>query len=161
MDLHALFSPRSIAVIGASTKPGSVGHGLTENLIKNGYQGKVYPVNPKTALLFDLPCYPTITAIPNEVDLAIIIIPAASVPEALREACEKGIKAAIIISSGFKETGNAGQALEQEVIDIAQEYNIALLGPNCLGYLHPAIGLNASFAKHLPESGPVAFFSQS
>lgn len=161
MDLRALFSPQSIAVIGASTRPGSVGNGLTENLTKNGFRGKIYPINPKATTLFDLPCYPNISAIADEVDLVIIIIPAVHVPDALREACEKGIKAAIIISSGFKETGSAGAALEQEVIEIATEYNIALLGPNCLGFLHPAIGLNASFAKRLPESGPVTFFSQS
>lgn len=161
MNLAALFSPRSIAVIGASTKPGSVGHSLTENLLAYGYQGKVYPINPKTDRLFDLPCYKSISDIGDEIDLAIIIIPAAAVPQALREAGEKEVHAAIIISSGFKETGEAGAALEQEVREIAEEYNIALLGPNCLGFIHPKIGLNASFAKGMPAQGGVAFFSQS
>ncbi len=161
MNLESLFSPKSIAVIGASTKPGSVGHGLTENLLKNRYTGKIYPVNPKTDTLFDLPCYPNIAAIPDDVELAIIIIPAAAVPTALREAGMKGTKAAIIISSGFKETGSAGKALEEETKAIATEYDIALLGPNCLGFLHPALSLNASFAKTLPKDGSIAFFSQS
>ncbi|OGI15510.1 MAG: hypothetical protein A2878_00175 [Candidatus Moranbacteria bacterium RIFCSPHIGHO2_01_FULL_54_31] len=161
MQLDTLFSPTSIAVVGASTNPGSVGYTLTANLLKNGYAGKVYPVNPKTATLFDLPCYTDITAIEDAIDLAIIIIPAASVPQVLRQAGEKNIPAAIIISSGFKETGTTGTALEDELIAIAQEYDIALLGPNCLGFLHPKLGLNASFAVRMPEDGNIAFFSQS
>ena len=161
MHLPSLFSPRSIAVIGASTKEGSVGHSLTKNLLTHGYAGKVFPVNPKATILFDLPCFPTITAIGQDIDLAIIIIPAAAVPGALREAGMIGVKSVIIISSGFKETGAAGKALEDEITTIATEYHIALLGPNCLGFLHPAIGLNASFAKRMPKSGPNAFFSQS
>ncbi|MDP3957331.1 MAG: acetate--CoA ligase family protein [bacterium] len=161
MHLDTLFSPQSIAVIGASTRTGSVGYTLTENLLKNGYAGKVYPVNPKTARLFDLPCYKSISDIPKAVDLAIIIVPAAGVPAVLREAGENNIRAAIIISSGFKEVGATGKLLENEVISIAEKFNIALLGPNCLGFLHPALGLNASFAKRLPQSGHIAFFSQS
>lgn len=161
MQLDTLFSPQSIAVIGASTKTGSVGYTLTENLLKNGYTGKVYPVNPKTDKLFDLPCYKHVADIPGTVDLAIIIVPAAGVPAVLREAGEKNIRAAIIISSGFKETGAVGKALEETVVAIAQEFDITLLGPNCLGFLHPKIGLNASFAKRLPHDGSIAFFSQS
>ncbi|MDO8565726.1 MAG: acetate--CoA ligase family protein [Candidatus Moranbacteria bacterium] len=161
MHLDTLFSPQSIAVIGASTKAGSVGYTLTENLLKNGYRGKVYPVNPKTDRLFDLPCYKRVADIPEAVDLAIIIVPADIVPAVLREAGEKNIRAAIIISSGFKETGATGKALEETVLTIAQEFDITLLGPNCLGFLHPKIGLNASFAKHLPHDGSIAFFSQS
>lgn len=161
MHLHSLFSPRSIAVIGASTKPGSVGNSLTENLISYGYAGKVYPVNPKTDSLFGLRCYPNIRDIHDDIDLAIIIIPAQAVLEALCDAGAKGVKAAIIISSGFKETGSAGQTLEEAIARKAQEYDIALLGPNCLGFLHPRTGLNASFAKGMPEPGTIAFFSQS
>lgn len=161
MQFDALFSPQSIAVIGASTKTGSVGYTLTENLLKNGYSGKVYPVNPKTDTLFDLPCYKSVSDIPNTIDLAIIIVPAALVPVVLREAGEKNIRAAVIVSSGFKETGETGKVLEEEVIAIAQEFDIALLGPNCLGFLHPKAGLNASFAKRMPHPGSIAFFSQS
>ena len=161
MRLDSLFSPQSIAVIGASTRTGSVGYTLTENLLKNGYAGKVYPVNPKTDRLLDLPCYKRISDIPEAIDLAIIIVPAASVPAVLREAGEKGTHAAIIISSGFKETGDTGKTLEETIIAIAREFDIALLGPNCLGFLHPALGLNASFAKRLPHVGNIAFFSQS
>lgn len=161
MQLETLFAPKSIAVIGASTTEGSVGWSLTANLFKNGYTGKIYPVNPKTDRLFDVPCYPNIAAVPDAVDTAIIIIPAAAVPGALREAGIKGVRGAIIISAGFKESGEAGKLLEDEIIAIAKEYDIALLGPNCLGFLHPAIGLNASFATRMPQSGNIAFFSQS
>jgi len=161
MQLKTLFSPRSIAVIGASTKIGSVGYTLTENLLKNGYAGSIYPINPKTDNLFGLPCYANIFLIPHEIDLAIIIVPANIVPLVLREVGEKGVPSAIIISSGFKETGEAGKKLEDEITLISKEYNIALLGPNCLGFLRPSLGLNASFAKILPEDGKIAFFSQS
>lgn len=161
MRLETLFSPQSIAVIGASTRSGSVGHALTRNLLENGYQGKIFPVNPKATTLFDLPCYARIGDIPETVDLAIIIIPAATVPAALREAGEKGVQAAVIISSGFKESDPAGQMLEKEIIALARHYHLALLGPNCLGFLRPTLGLNASFAASLPQSGAIAFFSQS
>lgn len=161
MHLESLFTPHSIAVIGASTQPGTVGNTLTANLLKNGYTGKVFPVNPKTETLFDLPCYKTISDIPATIELAIIIVPAKIVPDILKECGEKDVRAAIIISSGFKETGAEGQALENQVTAIAKQYDIALLGPNCLGFLHPKIGLNASFANQLPTSGHIAFFSQS
>lgn len=161
MDLHTLFAPRSIAVIGASTRPDSVGYTLTENLLKNGFAGKVCPVNPKTDTLFGLPCYKSISAIEHDIDLAIIIVPAASVPRVLRETGAKGVRSAVIISSGFKETGHAGKMLEDEIVSIARQYDIALLGPNCLGFLRPRLGLNASFAQRMPADGNIAFFSQS
>lgn len=161
MHLQSLFSPASIAIIGASTRPGSVGHSLTKNILTNGYSGNVFLINPKTDTLFDLPCYKNISDITTDVDLAIIIIPALLVPEALRQAGEKGVKAAVIISSGFKETGAEGKALEDQIFSIAKEFNMALLGPNCLGFLHPSIGLNASFANRMPKKGDIAFFSQS
>jgi acetyltransferase len=161
MQFETLFSPQSIAVIGASTRTGSVGYTLTENLLKNGYTGKVYPVNPKTDTLFGLPCYKDISSVSHTVDLAIIIVPAAIVPGVLSEVGEKNIRAAIIISSGFKETGSEGKVLEEDVITVAKKFGITLLGPNCLGFLHPQLGLNASFAKHMPHAGDIAFFSQS
>ncbi|OIQ01685.1 MAG: hypothetical protein AUK58_04145 [Candidatus Moranbacteria bacterium CG2_30_41_165] len=161
MNLSTLFEPQSIAVIGASTKVGTVGYTLTENLLHNGYAGTIYPINPKAETLFGLPCYANISLIPHEIDLAIIIVPASIVPLVLREVGEKGVMSAIIISAGFKETGETGRKLEEEIIAIAKEKNIALLGPNCLGFLRPSLGLNASFAKVLPSDGNIAFFSQS
>jgi acetyltransferase len=161
MHLDSLFSPHSIAIIGASTKPGTVGWTLAENIIKGGYTGTVYPINPKADTLFDLRCYHDISEIPGKAELVIIIVPAAIVPVVLRAAAKKGAQAAIIISAGFKETGEDGRKLEAEIATIAREHNIALLGPNCLGFLRPAINLNASFAKRIPKDGPAAFFSQS
>lgn len=160
-NLETLFSPRSIAVIGASTTPFSVGNDIAKNLITGDFDGDIFLVNPKTDRLFDTICYPDISSVPETPDLAIIVIPAQLVPEALREVGKKGIRTAIIISAGFRETGVAGQSLESEVIKIADSYGMTLLGPNCLGFLHPKIGLNASFAPTLPADGSIAFFSQS
>ncbi|MGK2848903.1 MAG: acetate--CoA ligase family protein [Minisyncoccota bacterium] len=161
MSLEHLFSPRSIAVIGASTTSGSVGHTLTANLLANGYAGTLFLVNPKTDTLFDRPCYPNISAIPETADLAIIIVPALLVITVLQESAQKGIKNIIIISAGFKESDEAGKRRELEIIAIAKEYDLTILGPNCLGFLRPTIGLNASFAPRLPKKGEIAFFSQS
>ena len=163
MSLQTLFSPRSLVIIGASTKVGSVGNDLTHNILFSGYTGEVFLVNPKTTKLFHHPCLANIQAIPSIPDLAIIIVPAKIVPEVLKEIGEKGISSAIIISAGFKETGIEGAQLETEIIHIAKKFKISILGPNCLGYLSPAISLNASFAtpKLMPKKGSIAFFSQS
>ncbi len=161
MSLHSLFSPRSVAVIGASTTPGSVGNDVTKNLVKSDYTGEVFLINPKTDELFDRPCYPSLDAIPGKAELAIIIVPAKIVPSVLREAGEHMVRAAVIISAGFKESGAAGAALEAEIQSIAEEFNISVLGPNCLGFIHPSQYLNASFASSIPATGSIAFFSQS
>lgn len=161
MSLFTLFAPQSIAVIGASTTPGNVGNDITKNLIQSDYSGAVYPVNPKTTELYGKPCYPKIDAIPGPVELAIIVVPAAIVPTVLREVGEKMVRAAVIISAGFKETGAAGAELEASIQTIATEYSITLLGPNCLGFIAPKKFLNASFASAIPQAGNIAFFSQS
>ena len=161
MSLHSLFSPRSVAVIGASTTPGSVGNDVARNLVKSDFTGEVFLINPKTDRLFDQPCYPSLDAIPGKAELAIIIVPAKIVPSVLREAGEHLVRGAIIISAGFKESGSSGALLEEEVKKIAAEYNIELLGPNCLGFINPHQYLNASFASSLPTAGSIAFFSQS
>ncbi len=161
MSLHTLFSPKSVAVIGASTRPGSVGNDVAKNLAKSDFRGAVYFVNPKGGELFGKVCYPSISALPEPVELVIIIVPATIVPHVLKEAGEKMTRAAVIISAGFRETGSTGKALEEEVIAIAKEYRMELLGPNCLGFIRPKAFLNASFASTLPVDGPIAFFSQS
>lgn len=162
MALTNLFSPKSVAIVGASTNQGTVGNDIAKNLIEKTFAGSVYPVNPKTSTLFNVPCYKTLANIPDDhIDLALIIVPAAAVPGVLREAGEKNIPAAIIISSGFKETGATGAALESEVQTIANQYGITLLGPNCLGLIRPSLGMNASFANQMPDTGHLAFFSQS
>lgn len=159
MNLNSIFNPQSIAIIGASTKVGSVGNDVVKNLREQGYKGKLYPVNPKADELYSLKCYANISDINDQIDLAIVIVPAAAVPEVMREAAVKGVKGAIVISAGFKEVGNA--ALENELKQICLEHDIALVGPNCLGVLNPKEDMNASFAIMMPKKGKVAFISQS
>ncbi len=161
MSLHSLFAPRSVAVIGASTTPGSVGNDVAKNLVESDFSGETYLVNPKTDTLLGRPCYPSIDAIPGSIELAIIIVPAKIVPAVLREAGERMVRAAVIISAGFKESGPTGATLEAEIVAIAREFHIALLGPNCLGFINPSAYLNASFASSIPTNGSIAFFSQS
>jgi len=161
MDLKPLFYPSSIAVIGASEKSASVGGSVFKNLLNQGYQGKLYPVNPKAEAVFGVRCYKNIKEINDQIDLAVVVIPAAFVPGVMKEIAEKGIKAVIIISAGFKETGNDGANLENEIKEICQENKIALIGPNCLGVINPEIKMNATFANIMPAQGNVAFLSQS
>lgn len=162
-NLDAVFYPRSIAVVGASRQPGSVGHSLLANLIDSRFQGVVYPVNPKARSILGIRCYPNVIEIPDVVDLAVILVPAPIVPMVLEECGQKSIKAAIIISAGFKEIGGAGITLEQRIQQIMQKHNLALVGPNCLGVINadPASSLNATFGTQMPEEGNIAFISQS
>lgn len=159
MNLDALFAPKSIAVIGASTEVGSVGNDIVRNLVEQGFSGAIYPVNPKANELYGLPCVPSISVLSESVELVVIAVPANIVPLVLRESGEKGASAAIVISAGFREAGHVD--LEQELVDIAKEFDMALLGPNCLGVVAPPASMNASFAKTLPKRGSVAFLSQS
>lgn len=159
MNLNSIFNPQSIAIIGASTKVGSVGNDIVKNLKEQGYKGRLYPVNPKAEELYGLKCYANISEINEQIDLAIVIVPAAAVPQVMKEAAAKGVKGAIVISAGFKEMGNV--ALENELKQICLENDIALVGPNCLGVLNPKMGMNASFAIMMPKKGKVAFISQS
>ena len=157
-NLDFVFKPKSVAIVGASTKIGSVGNDLVKNL-SQGFAGLVYPVNPKAEGVCGLKCYPSLSAISAPVDLMIIAVPAVIVPSILEEGGALGIKGAIIISAGFKEGGNVD--LENSVRDICLKYDIALIGPNCLGIINPSLKLNASFAAFTPEAGNVAFISQS
>lgn len=163
MSLQKLFRPKSIVIIGASTTAGSVGNDLTHNILFGGYTGEVFLVNPKAEKLFNRRCFDSLRDISETPELAIVIVPAKIVPAVLREAGEKGIGSAVIISAGFKETGALGAKLEEDIVHIAQEFGISVLGPNCLGYLAPSLSLNASFAsaKLMPKKGSIAFFSQS
>ncbi|MGB2791073.1 MAG: acetate--CoA ligase family protein [Candidatus Moraniibacteriota bacterium] len=159
MNIQSLFEPKSIAIVGASTKVGSVGNDIVKNLVEQKYQGEIYPVNPKTDSLYDRRCYPHLAAIEGEVDCAIIAVPAPIVSTVLREAVAKQVKSAVVISAGFHEAGNA--ELEREISDIARSGDMALLGPNCLGVVNPHLSMNASFARTLPKKGNIAFLSQS
>ncbi|MEI6532839.1 MAG: acetate--CoA ligase family protein [Candidatus Roizmanbacteria bacterium] len=161
MDLKYLFYPQSVAVIGASTKIGSVGNDIVKNLVSSGFKGKIYPVNPNADKLYDLPCYKDIKSVPHKVDMIVVAVPAKLVTSVLEDAGKKGVKSAVIISSGFKEIGGEGLEMEIEVTKICKKYHIATIGPNCLGLMNPEIHLNASFAAQMPHPGEIAFISQS
>jgi len=161
MNLTALFEPGSVAVIGASAKPGKVGHSVVSNLIEAGYQGKILPVNPKGGQILGLEAVTSIADLPPPLDMAVICIPPAHVMDAMRELAKVGTKAVVVITAGFKEVGREGYYLEQELAHFAKDHGMALLGPNCLGLMNPKAGLNASFASGQAKAGNIAFFSQS
>jgi acetyl coenzyme A synthetase (ADP forming)-like protein len=161
--LDAIFHPKTLAVVGASREPGSVGHSLLAKIIDSRFQGIVYPVNPNAKGILGIKSYPNVTEIPDIVDLAVVIVPAQLVPIILEECGQKNIKGAIVISAGFKEIGGEGIALENKVRNIIANYNIALVGPNCLGVINadPSTSLNATFGTQMPQEGNIAFMSQS
>ncbi len=157
-----VLEPTSIAVIGASSTEGKVGHDILKNLLSQGYKGTIYPINPKHDEILGLHAYKSILEVPQPVDLAVVVIPAQYVPQALQECGEKQIKNVIVISAGFGEVHTEeGRKLEEEISSIAEKHHIHLIGPNCLGLLRPRIHMNASFAKDLPPDGSVALISQS
>lgn len=157
-NLDFIFKPKAVAIVGASTKEGSVGNDIVKNL-SQGFSGAVYPVNPKAEEIYGLKCYPSLSAIGAQIDLMLIVVPAAIVPSILEEGGSLGIKGSIIISAGFKEVGNV--ELENSIKEICAKHDIALIGPNCLGMINPSLKLNASFAAFSPADGNVAFISQS
>ena len=159
-SLDPLFRPRSVAVVGASASPGSVGNILMRNLLANPFGGAVYPVNPKRKVVHGVHCYPDLAAVPERVDLAVIATPGVTVPGLVQECADHGVKGAIIISAGFSELGAEGKALEQRVRQVARG-RMRIIGPNCLGVLHPPSNLNASFAASTARPGQVALLSQS
>ncbi len=164
MSLQALdkiFDPHSIAVIGASDEEGSVGYRLIRNLIGVGYRGVVYPVNPTKSSIQGVQAYPTVEALPRQVDLAIIATPAKTVPEIVEQCGKAGIQGVIIVSAGFKEIGAEGKALEDRILQVKERYNMRIIGPNCLGIIRPHIRLNSSFATKMALPGSIAFISQS
>jgi acetyltransferase len=159
--LDALFAPSSVAVVGATSRPGTVGRTVLENLLHGSFQGKVYAVNPKHEEVLGLKAYKTIRDIPQPADLAVVVTPAATVPQLIGECVESGVKSAVVISAGFKERGTEGAALEHQIQEQLRRSSVRLIGPNCLGIMNPTIGLNATFAKDPPKAGNVAFLSQS
>jgi acetyltransferase len=161
MNLNKLFNPQSIAIVGASEEQGKVGNVIAKNISDPGYQGDVFFVNPKHETLFGRKCYKSLNEIDGQVDLAIIAIPAKLVVETIKEA-EQKVKNYVVISAGFGETDVEGREREKELKQVAEKYNLSILGPNCLGFIAPALKLNASFAgQGLPGQGNIAFVSQS
>ncbi|KGF73671.1 acetyl CoA synthetase subunit alpha [Neosynechococcus sphagnicola sy1] len=159
--LTPFFAPKTVAVIGATEKPGSVGRTVLWNLIGSPFGGTVFPVNPKWHQVLGIKSYPAIAEIPEPVELAVIAVPAQSVPGVIRECALAGVKAAIILSAGFKEIGASGIQLEAEVLAAARQGNLRIIGPNCLGLMCPTSGLNATFAGRMARRGHVGFISQS
>lgn len=162
-SLDALFSPRSVAVIGASNREGSVGRALFANVLMNGYTGMVFPVNMTARSVLGVKAYPSVLDIEDEVDLAILIVPALAVPATMAECGQKKVKAAIVISAGFKELGPTGAQLEAAVRDRARQYGIRMVGPNCFGLTNssPKVRLSATFGRTTPKFGNIALVSQS
>jgi len=159
--LDAVFLPRSIALIGAKDNLGSVGRTIMLNLMNGAFKGNLYPVNPKRNEVFGLKSYPNIASVPEKIDLAVIVTPAQTVPDLVEQCVDAEVKAAIIISAGFKELGEEGLLLEKEILKRAQKGNMRIIGPNCLGVMNPIYGMNATFAKGMALPGNLAFISQS
>ncbi|MBI5074171.1 MAG: acetate--CoA ligase family protein [Nitrospirae bacterium] len=159
--LDTLFYPKSVAVIGASQDSQKVGFAILNNLQKFGYQDKIFPINPKADQILGIKTYKSIFDVPEEIDLAVVSIPAAMVPDCIRDCIKRGIRSAVIISAGFKEAGSAGILLEEELKALRKTGDIRILGPNCLGIINTTNDLNATFAAGMLPKGRLAFFSQS
>jgi len=159
--LDVFFSPENVAVIGATETPGSVGRTVLWNLISTPFGGTVFPVNLKRSSVLGIKAYPNIGAVPAQVDLAVIITPAPTIPGIIRECGEAGVKGAIVISAGFKELGPQGAELERQLLEEARKGGVRVIGPNCLGVMSPPTGLNATFARGMARPGSVGFISQS
>jgi acetate---CoA ligase (ADP-forming) len=159
MNLDALFNAQSIAIVGASSREKTVGNDVVKNLSTQGYQGKIIPINPKIDELYGHKVYHDISEVDLEIDVVVIAIPAKFVPDVIKVAATKGVKAAVVISAGFKEIGNV--ELEEQLKDVCRKNDIALIGPNCLGVINAQNKMNASFAALMPEVGNIAFMSQS
>ncbi len=161
--LDPFFAPDSIAVIGASRRPGTVGYQIVDNLVTHGFQGAVYPVNPKARAVHSFPAWRSVRDIPGPVDLAIVVVPKDLVLEVVEECGAKGVSAVVVISAGFREVGEEGARREAQLMDRIRAHGMRLVGPNCMGVLNtdPDVQMNATFAPTMPPAGPVSFLSQS
>ncbi len=155
--LDAIFAPKNVAVIGATENPGSVGRTILWNLISNPFGGTVFPVNPKRAGVLGIKAYPNIAAVPEQVDLAVVVTPAPTVPGVIKECVDAGVKGAIVISAGFKEIGAQGAELERQILENAKRGKMRIIGPNCLGVMNAMTGLNATFAAAMARPGQCRF----
>ncbi|HET7459426.1 MAG TPA: CoA-binding protein, partial [Gemmatimonadaceae bacterium] len=161
--LDAILKPRSVAVVGASRAANTIGHQIVANLVGSGFTGAVYPVNPKARAVHALPAWPSVRAVPERVDLAVVTVPKEIACDVAEECGEAGVRGLVVITSGFREVGGEGVARERRLLEIARRYGIRMLGPNCMGVINgdPAYALNATFAPVMPDYGPAAFVSQS
>ena len=161
LNLDRLFAPRSLAVVGASDRKGTVGAAVMQNLLEGGFAGKIYPINPRHPTIFSQKAYAKITGLPEAVDLVVIAVPIQLVPEIIAECAATRVGGAVIISGGGKETGAPGRAVEQAIAEAARNSGVRIIGPNCLGIISSRVNLNASFAAQMPLPGSMAFISQS
>ena len=159
-DIRIMLNPKTVALIGATEREESIGRTVMENLLLSDKR-KIFPVNPGRKSILGIDCYPDIASIPEKIDLGIVVTPANTVPDVVESCGKAGVEGLIIISSGFKEFGEEGKELEERIKEIRKKYGLRIIGPNCLGVIIPAIGLNASFLKANPEPGNIAFISQS
>ena len=159
----AILRPRSIAVIGASRHPNTIGYQILDNLIRYGFNGPIYPVNPKAPFVHSIRAYPSVTAIPDPVDLAVIVVPKDLVLDAAEACGAKGVRGLVVITAGFAEVGGEGVERERRLLEIVRRHGMRMVGPNCMGVLnaHPDVSMNATFAPTMPPYGPVGFISQS
>ncbi|MGE5268822.1 MAG: acetate--CoA ligase family protein, partial [Thiohalocapsa sp.] len=160
-NFDKLFQPASIALIGASDRPGAVGTVVAQNLRHGGFHGELMFVNPHHDALDGVPVYPDVASLSHAPDLAVIATPPETVPPLIAELGARGTRAAVVITAGFGELGERGRALQQQACEAARPYLLRLIGPNCVGIIVPGIGLDASFAHLMPPPGDVAFVSQS
>ncbi|HKW13287.1 MAG TPA: acetate--CoA ligase family protein [Candidatus Krumholzibacteria bacterium] len=162
-SLDAIFKPRSVAVIGATPRPGSIGRQILVNLFQYEFNGKIFPVNPKYEFIHSTKAYASVEDIPDPVDMAVIVVPAPGVLEAVEQCARKGVKGLVIITAGFKETGLEGAKKEQAIVDVVQKHGMRLVGPNCMGVLDatPDVRMNATFSPGNPPAGGISFMSQS
>ncbi|MGQ9531435.1 MAG: acetate--CoA ligase alpha subunit [Desulfotomaculales bacterium] len=156
-----MFAPQSLAVVGASARPGKIGFAILRNVLASGYRGAVYPVNPGAGEIQGLKCYPGVGAIPGPVEMAVVAVPAVRVVGVARECGEKGVRFLVVISAGFREIGGEGARRERELLAVCRRYGMRMLGPNCVGLMDAHTPLNASFAAAFPRPGEIAFISQS
>lgn len=160
-SLDPLLKPRSIAVIGASNEESKWGYKVFHNILSNHYEGKVYPVNPKEAEVQGVKCYPDVRDVPDEIDLAVVIVPAPAVPGVVDGCGAKKVKALVVITAGFSETGPEGAVLERQLKEKVASYGMRMLGPNTMGFVNRGIGLNASIVPRMPPRGEISFITQS
>lgn len=161
MVTNSFSAPKSLAVVGASKTPGKIGYVLVNNLINSGYKGKIYPVHPKEKEILGITCYSAVTEIPGEVETAVFAVPAARVLDIAIECGQKGVKNLVVLTAGFKETGRQGAELEKKFLAICRQYNMRVLGPNCVGFIDTHTPINATFLRGFPAKGEIAFISQS
>jgi len=161
MALESFFNPKSVAIVGASRQRGKVGYEILSNMVAASYKGKLFPINPNADTIDSIKCYPDLKSIGQVPDLVIIIVPAGVVLAVMQQCAEIGVKSVIIITAGFREVGREGRQLEEQVIQVAKQAGIKVIGPNCLGVIVPANNLNASFGGDLPAAGAIGYLSQS